>query len=260
MLEYREKYQGTTQGRRKNLYGSRRYSRHDGEGEHAGHYVCEDSEVFVQKRRPKKGSNGRFLNFVIIVLVIVLICVTGSFIWKVIHPKEKEGFYFLQINAHRDYATAEQEAKQLQMAGGGGYILKTDTYRVLAAVYRSKKDCEKVCERLKEQYPHCTVLELTPGDVWEKKISEQLLDCIDRIYSMNNEYDQSKLDRDECIGALQTEVNWLTVFREENAEYSRILGEYINRVQYIIDSVYGENLSAKMRHATIALAVLYVKG
>lgn len=68
--------------------------------------------------------------------------------------------FAIQMGAYSDSKNAETQKASLQAAGGGGYIVKADYYRVLASGYLTEEEAQQVQEQLKAQGQTCSVYTL----------------------------------------------------------------------------------------------------
>jgi len=68
--------------------------------------------------------------------------------------------YSIQMGAYSGSESATSAAESLQSAGGGGYVVKSDYFRVLASGYLTAEDAEKVQQQLKDAGTSSSVYEL----------------------------------------------------------------------------------------------------
>lgn len=111
----------------------------------------------------RKGKNGYRKRGLLIVVLTIMICATitlliadsvsGGYIFDEMRTvftgaKISDTYYAVQAGNFADSQTAKVFATQLSSIGGAGYVINDNGFRVIAEVYRLKKDADIVAARL----------------------------------------------------------------------------------------------------------------
>lgn len=141
----------------------------------------------------------------------------------------KRTYYALNVESFISEDLAVLKSSEIKKLGGAGYILNQDnTYSVLAFVYSSKEDAEKVAQKMTSYSPkiielNCKSINFnTEFEANQEVVLQNALNSFDALYkqifSFSNSYDQKEMNinavREKLI-EMQTKFNNMySVFKD----------------------------------------------
>lgn len=193
-------------------------------------YEGRNTQKNISKRYNEKKSNKKPYNkakwsyiFVIIVLFITIcaMVVVDYLGYEKLKSRptwisgSNKVYYAIEMNSFSDYDSAYVFADALRKQGGGGFILKEDSYyKVLAAMYKTETDAKTICERLilnenmaRVYYFTIPKVEFNNYEIRDREIILNVMEYYNVIYeclySVSNDLDKEMINNESAINKIK---------------------------------------------------------
>lgn len=193
-------------------------------------YERRNTQKNISKRYNEKKSNKKPYNkakwsyiFVIIVLFITIcaMVVVDYLGYEKLKSRptwisgSNKVYYAIEMNSFSDYDSAYVFADALRKQGGGGFILKEDSYyKVLAAMYKTETDAKTICERLilnenmaRVYYFTIPKVEFNNYEIRDREIILNVMEYYNVIYeclySVSNDLDKEMINNESAINKIK---------------------------------------------------------
>lgn len=193
-------------------------------------YERRNTQKNISKRYNEKKSNKKPYNkakwsyiFIIIVLFITIcaMVVVDYLGYEKLKSRptwisgSNKVYYAIEMNSFSDYDSAYVFADALRKQGGGGFILKEDSYyKVLAAMYKTETDAKTICERLilnenmaRVYYFTIPKVEFNNYEIRDREIILNVMEYYNVIYeclySVSNDLDKEMINNESAINKIK---------------------------------------------------------
>lgn len=239
-------------------------------------YINESEPYVVRKsRKLRKIYYGRIIFCVFLLcggLIIVSLMLAFDTSKIVIQPKS---FYYAGVGSFENAADAARLANNIKVEGGSGYVYNNGVFRVSAAVFTKKSDCEIVVKRLNDKGTNATIyefiLEKKSIKVYEDKtVTNKVKDGInnifqkfDELYEINNKLSTREFSESLALNQitkiyenLERTKNEISLIAEDKTIIAllKMYDEALLTLKTVLEISFSENIMSKVKYSVCEYA------